>query len=481
MSRANKYPKINEVIARYLKDNPGVQAKPLARIILEKESTISYHPEHLSFMIRKYKVDNNLVDTIPIQEDEKGGERYNVVNHSYRWKTKKLGEMNIPVELADELFYEYSRHGLDMSQVAIRNKHDISIQEWHSIKGTLWLYKDSHIFSPYTLDSTPDEEMEAMVDSKMQMKFQDKTRIVEKAYEKETLKAYKKAIRNDSIKTFALERMIDELYDVMPEIKPVRISTNPKANKVNQLVTVIADLHIGSRVESMRVTPDYSSDTVRRYLASAAEDINAMRAQNVTIVLLGDLIESFTGLTHKTTWQEIEYGMYGAQVIRETLEILEEFVGRVNNVERIIGIGGNHDRSTSDWKEDNKSQIAEVILYFVKRLYKDTIDVEYDPLIVSRDIDGIQYLFTHGHKKVIRDGKQAVIDYGNSKLFNLIVSGHIHRRRVNEDERTFRWIVAPAVFSGNYYSESNAWNAPPGFLMIYNQGNGKPRVIDVGL
>jgi len=485
MANTDKYDNLDNIIGKYIKDNPDVKfARALARLIIDKEK-IDYHPIHLAFRVRKYRIDNNLIDSIPKTEEGAGGERYTVYDDAYHWKTKKLGPMVIPVELADRLFYEFSRHGLNMSQIALRQKHNISIQEWHSIKGTLWLYKDSNIFSPFTMEHTPDAELQDMIRQKMEMKFNDKNRLVEVEYDNALRKQYKKVIKNESVKTFALEKMIDELYDLTASkssIRDVIVSRTEGPHQMGDLIVPLADLHIGARVEGLKLTPEFDTDILRRRLSTIADAINRKNAARVHLQFLGDLIESFTGLNHINSWQSIEYGVYGARVVILALEMIEEFIGKVNNVYSVVGISGNHDRISSNNKEDVRGQVAEIIFYMLKRLYANKIEMDYDTLVLSRRIDGINYILTHGDKNVIKqDGKQAIIDYGDSTIFNLILSGHLHTRMTKEDEKKFRWILCPSVFTGNYYSESNGWQTTAGVLLIYNNGTGLPTIEDVSL
>jgi predicted phosphodiesterase len=177
----------------------------------------------------------------------------------------------------------------------------------------------------------------------------------------------------------------------------------------------------------------------------------------------------------------MEYGIHGAKVIILALEIIEEFIGQINNVASVLGISGNHDRYSSSNKEDTQGQIAEVLFYMLKRLYSNYFNIEHDDLIMSKRIDCINYIITHGDKKIIKDGKQAIIDYGDSTIYNVILSGHLHTRIIDADERSYRWIHCPSIFTGNNYSEANGWQTTPGVLLIYNQGNDLPTIEDISL
>lgn len=479
---------LHELIIRQDKGkNNKLRPYQLARK-LDGEYETGISAKHLAILITRYRQTGTLPGNVgrPATSAAKlsaqglGHDKYSMANGNYTWHADK-GDITIPIDEADQMFYEYSRHGLDMSQSQIRQKHNLKIWEWHAIKNTLFLYKDANIFSPHTEEHTPQDQLESMLEQKMEFKFKDKQHLIESAYNKETIRQYKKTIHKDNIQTFALENLADELHDVMRDwsSKTATVKrTKDFGSQRKWILATIADLHVGAKVENLKLTPEYNPQILRQRLDQTARRINATGATDVSIAFLGDLIESFTGLNHPNSWQSIEYGMIGAKLIKETMSVLEEFIAKVDNVREIIGISGNHDRITASKKEDSKGQVAEIIFYMLQRLYANNIDIQYSDLAFSKQIDGIQYVLVHGDKKITREGKQVVIDHGDSKLYNVIIGAHIHCRRVLEDERSYRWIIAPAIFSGNRYSEENAWHAQPGFLTIENDGTGKPIITD---
>ena len=466
---------LDALFAKYNDADPSMPAQTMARLMIKDNPIIDYHVIHLGYLVRDWRRKNPQTITIPPPKGLEM-EKYRVIDGAYKWKARH-GDMEMPVELADQMFYEYSRHGLDLSQSQMRGRHGLKIWEWNSVKNALFLYKDANILSPWTEDNTPREQLEKLVDERMGMKLKDKQRLIEHAYGKETLKRYKEVIEKDARGAFALESMIDELNDTSSEWKSktaVARRTEDFGTERRWLVVPIADLHVGCRSEGLRITPDYSPEQTRHLLDKAARAINAKRATDVTICLMGDLIESFTGLNHPNTWQNVEYGVTGAKAIKEAMSILEEFIAKVDNVREILGVSGNHDRITSSNKEDTRGQTAEIIFYMLSRLYAGTIPVTYEDLVLSKEIDGIQYILAHGDKRVIKEGKQAVIDHGNPKLFNIILTAHKHSRKTIQDEHTLRWIGLPAIFTGNRYSEENAWHARAGFQTFENDGSGFP-------
>jgi UDP-2,3-diacylglucosamine pyrophosphatase LpxH len=470
---------LDEIFDRFVPGAAEPSAKHLAHRILAETPGLDYSVNHLTKLIRDYKKRHDIETTIRIKSQDPD-DKYVVIDGTYKWKAKH-GEMSIPVELADQMFYEYSRHGLDMSQAQMRQKHGLKIWEWNAIKNTLFLYKDANVFSPHTEDNTPPESLQEMIDDRIGMKFKDRQRLVETSYNKATIKEYKKVIEKDQIQSFALESLISELNDLSDgwHAQPATINRTPDFKTERRWVVVtIADLHIGARVENLNLTPDYSPDRVRHLLDQIARRVNESRATDVTLAFMGDLIESFTGMNHQNTWHDVEYAMIGARLIKEAMSIIEEFIAKVDNVRQILCVGGNHDRIPASKKDDPRGQVAEIIFYLLDRLYGGQVEVCYENLVMSKQVDGIQYVMSHGDKNAVRDGRQAVIDHGDSKLFNVILTAHVHSRRVNDDQKSYRWYAVPPVFTGNQYSEDNGWHARPGFQTFENDGTGRPLVTD---
>jgi len=399
-------------------------------------------------------------------------DKYQVVDDIYIWESKKAGIIKIPVSQADTLFFQYSKHGLDLSQENVRRKHSFSIPQWNSIKSTLWLYKESNIFSPYTVDNTPDDKLQEMISSKFEMKYVDKNRIIEDEYRKHTLKEYKKVINEYQTNKFITTEFLYELNSLLPEYETINVN-NVKCDHVDikNLFVAIADLHVGAKTIGLRNTPDFDLDVLIKRLDDAAIAINKMKSHNVTLAILGDIIESFTGLNHQNSWKSMEFGVYGAKAVFAAYNILSDFFGKINNLKNIKIIGGNHDRSTSNSDLDRQATIAELLFFMLNEKYNSIYNLEYDSLILTHDLSNTRLILAHGDKKIIKKNStmidSKILDYGCRDKFNMVLTGHLHSRKVNEDKSSIRWYSIPSIFSGNFYSEENGWNAKPGMTIIH--------------
>jgi UDP-2,3-diacylglucosamine pyrophosphatase LpxH len=405
-----------------------------------------------------------------IKVEIEGGESWEVKNGKYVWETKH-GLINLPVEFIDQLFFEYSSKGRNYTSRRICNKHNLKPWEFNSIKLRLQLYKDSNVFSPYTWDNTPLSEREAMVAAKIRLKLEDTGHVLLEQHENEILKAYKLEISKGSKSKFFGDELKAQLLDHLPTIEKFRIARIPEPYKTDCIVVTITDLHIGAKVEGLRATKDYNNEILRGYLKRTAELVNQHGAKEVYVNILGDLIESFTGLNHPNSWKSMQYGMYGVTVVKEAHSILLEFLCSINNLAQVNGVGGNHDRPTASNKEESNGEIAELIFWVLEKSMP-TIKFTYNHTLNAQVIDGLNYILVHGDKAHSKDNKigTLVFNHGKQDMFNLVLAGHLHSRITGCDSGMYRKLTAPSIFTGNSYSDDLGFNGNAGFLISYRLG-----------
>lgn len=471
-----------DVLKKYIKKYPKEILVDIAKRII-KELDIELEPDEFgqTEKLRKRLSYVRKVMTKEVLEKKEEGVP-KVVNLRYMWKTI-YGHVDFPVSQIDELFYQYSKHGLNMSSTAVQHKHNLEPWQWHSIKRKLELFKDANIFSPHTVDKYEGPELEKMIEELISRKYKNKGELVEEAYRKQTLKAYVKVIDEDDKYALGKDIFYNEISRLLPKAEiQYTLLESRELIQGGEVVITLADLHNGARIENIQNTHDFNPAILEKYLDTMAHQINSQGYEHVNIALVGDLIESFTGLSHKNSWKGIEYGYYGSTVVIKTVEMLSRFISKVNNVKRLIGVNGNHDRGTSDNKEDTKGEIGTLIFYMLKQIYSDKIEVLHHEEVISIEIDGIQYIIAHGHLGEVKKGAaKIIIEYGNSRLFNLILTGHLHSRIISDDGRNFRHLWCPSLFTGNRYSKQLGFSSTAGYLRIVNNGDGKPNISDVSL
>lgn len=263
-------------------------------------------------------------------------------------------------------------------------------------------------------------------------------------------------------------------------------STAPKGNKT--IVVTLSDLHFGAYIDNLIKTHDYSIGILVDKLKDAVGVINSHGAEEVHVHILGDLIESFTGLNHKNSWKGLQKGMIGAELIKLTCKVLDEvFLSKVVNLKSIYVIGGNHDRLTSDKAEDTESGAADLICWGLDLM---GYPIVFNPFVLNHVVDGISYILLHGHDAISKKSTKDICwDYGNQGMFNFVTEGHLHSiieklsasqvkafNTTKDDSVDHRRIVCPSLFTGNSFSERLGYTSNSGFIISENNGKGVPNV-----
>lgn len=299
--------------------------------------------------------------------------------------------------------------------------------------------------------------------------------------------------------TLKLAKKAKELS--LPEIQiTTRKLARTSKKKLSWGVVPLADFHIGAYVGDLLKTKDFSFDILCKYLQQIADEVNEKGFDKVYLVMLGDFIESFTGLNHINSWKGLHKGSYGMNAVILAHEILSEHLySKINNLKIVDFVSGNHDRITSDSKEDVFGEVGNMIYYLFKKDYP-SIDSNFSSLIVSRKLDNIGYLGTHGHLGLAKkDTGKIIQDYGfKNAEYHFLMQGHYHAREgiktykkkiatyadvkvVQHDSLDYRKITVPPLFTGNFYSESIGYSSSAGGTILYKNKYNKVTHQDVML
>ena len=228
----------------------------------------------------------------------------------------------------------------------------------------------------------------------------------------------------DSIREWneAINSAKDEIRDYF--IKTPKNNNN--SNGSGTAVVKISDLHFGALTQGLKRTADFSVKILTEKLMRIPPIVNKQNFKTVHVHLHGDLIESFTGLNHINSWKGIEEGVYGANAIKLCTDVITEMLNAINGLGAVKIIGGNHDRVTSNNREDVKAEAADLIAW---GLTMREFDVEFDPMVIRHIVDGICHVCLHGDKGISKKStKDIVWDYGVQGKFNFVCEGHLHSR-----------------------------------------------------
>jgi hypothetical protein len=292
------------------------------------------------------------------------------------------------------------------------------------------------------------------------------------------------------------DKQIDDAFDY-EELKATLAKELKKTHKPLQLdeqtntegVLKWADLHFGAMIEGLVKTRDFNTQILKDGLLTSVEDFNNIRFGKRHVHIQGDLIESFTGLNHINSWHSMDSKMIGATVIKLCTKLLDEALSKINNLETVKIIGGNHDRISKDNKEDVKGGAAEIIAYCLELI---GYNVEFHPYIISHEVQGICYINLHGDKKVSSKTSEEIVSlYGANGKYNFITEAHLHSaiekltaiqrskyKVIQDDKLMLRRLTLKPFFTGNYYSETLGYNTNAGYSIIWANNKGRPKMLD---
>lgn len=286
----------------------------------------------------------------------------------------------------------------------------------------------------------------------------------------------------------------DYIGEMEKELKSIKKVSTPIRNGFRKGVVKLTDLHFGAYMEALADTPSFSVKALTKMLEMAAYRINILKYDVVYIHLLGDLIETFTGLNHKNSWKSIEHSIFGVKAVKLfTITFKNHFLDLVDNLDCIKIVAGNHDRVTSDKSEDVKGGAAELIAWGLQNI---GYNVEFSSHIIKHVVDDVCHILNHGHLGLTQKltTQEICWKYGEKGLFNFITEGHLHSRiqklsatqikkfkMITDDNADCRRQVCPSLFSGNTYSAQGGWSTKPGFLVTESNGNKGINVFDFSI
>jgi predicted phosphodiesterase len=390
-----------------------------------------------------------------------------VKGNNVQWKYKR-GEIVMSIEDLDSIFYEYSKHGLNMSQVQVQNKHGLDALQWQSFKRTFDLVKDSDVFSPYTLSLFTGKECCDMIAEKIAEKYNPRNMraVIEYEDNKQKSKAQEKAIKEYESYFYKWNELSNALLEYVSAAKAVFVRVTKKAVGGNA-VAFVTDLHGGAEHKATKNLPAYNYNVMEKRLAEVAKDINAQQPKELTLVLGGDFIESFTGMNHKKSWAGIskEAG-HGIDAVLRTTDILKGFISQVHNIKEVLVVSGNHDRVTSSNDEDATGDAAKLIAKLLEVSLAGVIPVEWNEDIISRKIDGCGFHFLHGHTGLAKKPADLLNAYGYTGLYNLVLLGHLHSVIIKNDSLHHRIMNCASIFTGNSWSKKAGYSSTAGYTYV---------------
>jgi|GEM_PF-2328545 len=423
-----------------------------------------------------YNSQNNIKSIVENDEPKFIVDKQDNVSWKYRH-----GTIELKLEHLDDIFYRYSRHGLNMSQVKVQNQYGFTAIQWQSLKRTFDLVKDSDVFSPYSISLVSEKDACDMISNKIAEKYSPKNMraVIEYEDDKQKRKAFDYAIKKNANQEYQRQLFEQALLDYVTPATHKYISVVNRKASGDPIAITVQDIHIGAEVMYSKNLPAYNDEIVIRRLDEVALETNKMNSSSVTICINGDIIESFTGLNHINSWKGIGRNGYGTEVTIKAIEILSSFIEKIHNVNEVLIVSGNHDRTTSNNNEDVTGEVVRWIQYVLNIRFGSLFNVEWTPDVMVRKLNGLGIIWTHGHLSISKRNPSEIINlYGLGLPFNLIMEGHLHTRKIKYDSANGRSYVGSSIFSGNTYSKQLGFSTLPGFTIVSSK-NGYPIVVDI--
>lgn len=253
-----------------------------------------------------------------------------------------------------------------------------------------------------------------------------------------------------------------------------------------------ADLHFGAHIQNLVRTPNYDSDILYDKLIASVDKTNMLMFQKVHVHIMGDLIESFSGLNHINSWMSMDKDEIGAKAVKLCCKMLDNALSKIFNLGTIKIVAGNHDRTSKANDEDVKGGAAELIAWGLELM---GYDVEFHPYVITHEVEDIVHINLHGDKGISKKSTSDIIlKYGKQGKYNFIFEAHLHtliekltvRQRdsfsvIKDDGIDMRRMYCPSFFPGNYYSETLGFDTNTGFIGVCNSGNGRPDVYNMAV
>jgi hypothetical protein len=427
----------------------GVSIRKMAEYIFNDENGIDLSEGTLLQYLYQIRREKSNIITI----DDKPA--WKVINDNYIFDIKGHRKV-FSIDLIDKIHLFYVRRGYNFTRSQVQQRFDITPRTFLAIQGTFHLSKESDLFSPYTKKVTPREDLEDLAEQLMQEIVNSGEMTTQKMH-KALERKYRQVIDKENRDNVWHNEAISEVITEWPNVESIIIqkTISDKLPLYYEMDVNIADIHAGSKADKMKITQDWSIAILEEKLDRVAEIVNSYNCPKVHLNLLGDLVETISGVNHPDSWKLIEDGHYGSKAIIEATNLLVRFISKVENIASINGVGGNHDRLQGSNKLADTGA-TDLIFHMFKLQLEGTLEINYDPVLLGMEREEYGNIIEHGDKGLHKRSVEfQILNFApNSKQFQFINSGHLHTFIVSDSQYCGRKTVNPSIITGNPYSDS---------------------------
>tara|TARA_R110002012_G_scaffold293725_1_gene489503 strand:- start:827 stop:2074 length:1248 start_codon:yes stop_codon:yes gene_type:complete len=241
-------------------------------------------------------------------------------------------------------------------------------------------------------------------------------------------------------------------------------------NKGRTGFVAISDIHMGAWVRNIDGCPDFDMDILTKKLNDIANRINSMRYDNVVVFFLGDYIEGVFS-KHKSSWQGMENGLFGAEMLITATETLHKaLLSNIDNLQDIYSVSGNHDCLSPDKNDDPDYGAGRVIMQGLKWM---GYPVNHKNHVNTFQTNHHCFILNHADHFKNATPESMVLRFGVQGKMNIIIGGHYHSRKIKTnfsfmevDSADVRKYTIASVFTGNTFSSNLGFTSTSGFSIF---------------
>jgi hypothetical protein len=357
------------------------------------------------------------------------------------------------VALVDQIFLYYSRRGYNFTRTGVSQRFKLTPKTFRDLQNVFHLSKDSDIVSPHTKNSLSKDEFGDLLET-LQNEVVNSGEMTSKKMSQALERKYRSVIDVDNKDHIWRNTVISEILDT--NFEKIRVpSTVETSGRYYEMDWNITDIHSGSKSEKMKITADWSIEKLVETLDRASIIINSYGCGRNHLNFLGDLVETVSGVNHPDSWKLVQDGHFGSKAIIEAYKVIAEFIGKVNNVSSVNGVGGNHDRLQASNKLADTGASDLIFFMLSQHLEGSDIPVNYDPVVLAFERKGYGVMLGHGDKGIHKRGMadQILLLAINPKQFQFINTGHLHTLIIKDSQCIGRLTVNPSIITGNPFSD----------------------------
>lgn len=404
-------------------------------------------------------------DIVKLNEAIEEKKKYEFENDHYIFhvKDKVKGvtkEFKIPLELADQIFNDFSKHGANMSGQDVMNKHSLTAEAWNVIKSRLWLYKASHILSPMSMENadkngTLDEVIEKATIQNFEDRYQNK-------YKDSHHTTLEKKVKKLSKVVWELQWFMEFIEPYLNKIKPLNLWPITPLRKWKWPVPnyVFWDTHLWK----------INTDAIVKRLQYIADDIISDPSKEINISFMWDIYEALMqGGMHSWQVESMDWVYMGELFmfwVQTFIDMLSKILKSGKTI-KFYWIGGNHDRVSMKNEHDRERMFA-TVFYEMLKLYFKNYKIEITNIVEkiwTFDVWNLHYIMNHWEEFGKVDAEKTAWKYWDTKMQNVILTAHLHSIKVLEGKNVTH-IQVPAVAWQNIYDKDHWWFSHPWYAKV---------------